>query len=283
MGKFIPGKPTIVPQNMPGAGSLKLMNFLYSVAPKDGTAFGTIGRAMALEPLLGGEGTRFDPNKMSWIGSVTDEVSICVSWQTSPIKTFADVMTTELLVGGTGTGSDTEMFPIVLRNLLGAKLKLVAGYPGGTDVLLAMERGEVAGRCGWSWSSVQATRPSWVKEGKINLLLQIALKKHPDLPEVPLVMDLAKTDTQRAALRLIFAQQVMARPFVAPPGLPPERIEALRAAFDKTMRDPEFLAESGKAELEVNPITGAEIQDLLKDIYASPKDVIQLAADAIKH
>lgn len=282
MGKYIPGNPTLVPQNMPGAGSLKLMNYLYAVAPKDGTVFGTIGRGIALEPLLAGEGVRFDPNQMNWIGSITNEVSICVSWYTSPIKTFADVLQNELIVGGTGPGADTDMFPKVLNHLLGTKFKLITGYPGGSDALLAMERGEVAGRCGWSYSSLQATRPTWVKEGKIHILAQIAMQKHPDLPDVPLVMDYAKSDQQRAALKLILAQQLMARPFVLPPGVPPERVEALRTAFDQAVKDPDFLAEAKQSELEVNPSTGAEVQALLKEIYASPEEIVQLAVAATK-
>jgi len=282
LGKHIPGNPTIVPQNMPGAGSLKLMNFLYAVAPKDGGTFGTIGRGIPLEPLLGGEGASFDPNKMSWIGSITNEVSICMSWHTSPIRSFDDLMTQELVVGSTGSGSDTEILPTVARSILGAKFKIVAGYPGGADVLLAIERGEVAGRCGWSWSSVNATRPSWITENKMNLLFQVGLEKHPDLPNVPLILDLAKTEQQRAALKLIFSQQLLARPYVAPPGVPAERITALRQAFDATMTDPDFVAEAGRIELELNPIGGARLQQLLAEVYAAPSDVVALATRAVK-
>jgi tripartite-type tricarboxylate transporter receptor subunit TctC len=283
LGKHIPGNPTIVPQNMPGAGSLKAMNFLYAVAPKDGSTFGTIGRGIPLEPLLGGEGARFDPNKMNWIGSITNEVSICMSWHTSPIRSFDDLMTRELVVGSTGSGSDTEILPTAARAILGAKFKIVAGYPGGADVLLAIERGEVAGRCGWSWSSVAATRPSWIKEDKMHILFQVGLERHHDLPDVPLILELAKTDQQRAALKLIFSQQLLARPFVAPPGVPAERVAALRQAFDETMTDPDFAAEARRIELEVNPIGGAPLQALLAEVYASPPDVVALATHAVKH
>jgi tripartite-type tricarboxylate transporter receptor subunit TctC len=283
MGKHIPGNPTVVPQNMPGAGSLRLMNFLYAVAPKDGTNFGTVGRGIPLEPLLGGAGAQFDPNKMNWIGSITNEVSICMSWYTSPIRSFDDLMTQELVVGSTGAGSDTEVLPTAARNILGAKFKIVDGYPGGADVLLAIERGEVAGRCGWSWSSVAATRPSWIKENKMHLLFQVALEKHPDLPNVPLILDLAKTDQQRAALKLIFSQQQLARPYVAPPGVPAERVAALRQAFDETMTDADFVAEAGRIELEINPIGGARLQALLAEVYASPPEVVALATRALKH
>jgi tripartite-type tricarboxylate transporter receptor subunit TctC len=282
MGKYIPGNPTLVPKNMPGAGSLKLANFLANVAPKDGSVFGIIGRGIPMEPLLGGEGTEFDPLTMTWIGSVTNEVSICASWKTSEVKTWPDLLQKELIVGGTGSGADTDTFPLVLRNVLGAKLKLISGYPGGTDVLLAMERGEVGGRCGWSWSSVKSIHPEWVKDGTINILAQLSLNKHPDLPDMPLIMDLTQNDEQKQILRLIFSRQVMGRPFVAPPGLPADRATALQTAFMETMKDPEFLAEAQKQDLEVNPVSGAEIQALLVDLYETPKEIADKAAAAIK-
>lgn len=282
IGKHIPGNPTVVPQNMPGAGSLTLANYLYNIAPKDGTAFGTFGRGLAMDKLLGGTGIRFDSRHFSWLGSLNNEVSICVSWHTSPIKRVEDMRTHEFIVGGTGSGSDTAIFPLVLRNLLGLDIKLISGYPGGTDVLLAMERGEVDGRCGWSWSTVMATRPDWVEEHKINILLQLALDKHPDLPNVPLVTDLARTDDERQAMELIFARQVMGRPYTAPPGVPAERLEALRRAFDATTRDPEFLADAAKLDLEVNPVTGEQVAALITRIYGATPAAIELATNAIR-
>ncbi|MGH9460670.1 MAG: Bug family tripartite tricarboxylate transporter substrate binding protein [Vicinamibacteria bacterium] len=282
IGKHIPGNPTVVPQNMPGAGSLTLTNFLYNVAPKDGTVLGTIARGMAMEPLLGGDGTQFDATKFSWIGSLNHEVSICVSWYTSKVKTVEDLRTTELIVGGTGSGADTDTFPIVMSNLLDAKIKLISGYPGGNDILLAMERGEVDGRCGWSWSSVVAGHSDWLTEKKINILVQMALQKHPDLPNVPLVLDLADSDEESMAMELIFARQVMGRPFVAPPGVPAERREALRQAFLDMVEDPEFKADVQKMDLELNPVSGAEIERVIARIYASSPTAIRLASDAIK-
>lgn len=282
LGKHIPGDPTIVPENMPGAGSLTLTNYLYNVAPKDGSVFGTIARGMAMEPLLSGRGMRFDARQFSWIGSLNHEVSLCVSWHTSPVKRFADLYTHELIVGGTGAGSDTDVFPLVLRNLLGARIKLIPGYPGGNDILLAMERGEVDGRCSWSWSTLSAQRPEWVEEGKINLLVQLALAKHPDLPDVPLVTDLAKTDDERMALELIFSRQVMGRPYVAPPSVPTDRLEALRSAFTATTRDPAFLAEASHLGLEVNPVGGADIDALIARIYGASPTAVRLAAEAIR-
>jgi tripartite-type tricarboxylate transporter receptor subunit TctC len=282
MSKHIPGNPTLVPKNMAGAGSLKLMNYLANVAPRDGSVFGTVNRSVPMQPLLGGEGIEFDPLTMTWVGSITNEVSICVSWHTSDIRTWQDLLTRELIVGGTGPGADTDVFPVALSNVLGAKLKLNTGYPGGNDILRAMERDEVSGRCGWSWSSAKSTRPDWVKNGSINILAQLSLSKHAELPDVPLIMDLAQTEEQKEILRLIFAQQVMGRPYVAPPEIPSDRAAALRAAFMATMQDPDFLAETQKAELEVNPVSGAEVESLLAGIYKTPADIVEKAAAAIK-
>src|SRR5262249_21521554 len=189
MGRFIPGNPTIVPKNMPGAGSLILANWLYNVAPKDGTAFGMIGRGTGFDPLLGSTKAQFDATKFNWLGSMNDEVSVCVAWHTTGITTLQQVEQRELTVGGSGPAADTDQFPKVLNATIGTKFKIVTGYPGGNNVDLAMERGEVMGRCGWSWSSVIATHQSWIDDKKINVLVQLSLKKHPDLPNVPLVMD----------------------------------------------------------------------------------------------
>jgi tripartite-type tricarboxylate transporter receptor subunit TctC len=282
LGRFIPGNPTIVPKNMPGAGSLRLANWLAQAAPRDGSTFGTIGRGTAFDPVLGQPGAQFTAGDLSWLGSMNQEVSICASWFDSGVNTFKDLETKELLVGAVSFNDDTGQFAKVLNTVLGTRMKIVAGYPGGNDVVLAMERGEVKGRCGWSWSSVLATHMAWWKEKKINILVQLALNKHPDLPDVPLVTDLAKNPAQRQMLRMIFARQVMGRPFVAPPGIPPERLAALRKAFMDTMADKEFLADSAKAKLEINPADGAKVEALVKEIYATPTAVAQQAAAALK-
>jgi tripartite-type tricarboxylate transporter receptor subunit TctC len=278
LGKHIAGAPTVLPKNMPGAGSLRLANWLYTAAVKDGSEIGTIGRGIAFDPMLGNKNAQFDAAKFTWLGSATDEVSVCVAWHDAGIATFDDLYTKPMTVGGTGGGADTDVFPQILNAVLGTKMKVIAGYPGGNDVNLAMERGEVQGRCGWSWSSLQSTHKDWVTQKKIVVLIQLALSKHPDLPDIPLITDLATTDEQRQILKLIFARQVMGRPFLAPPGLPAERVEALRQAFLDTMKDKDFLAEADTAQLEINPVTGPAIEKLVKEIYQTPADIAAKAA-----
>jgi tripartite-type tricarboxylate transporter receptor subunit TctC len=282
MGKHIPGHPNVVTKNMEGAGSLRLANWIYNVAPKDGTAFGTIGRGTGFDPLFGHKAAQFDATKFTWIGSANNEVSVCVAWHTSGITKFDDLFGRELIVGGTGPAADTDQFPKVVNGVLGTKMRVIAGYPGGNDVSLAMERGEVQGRCGWSWSSVRSTQPKWLDDKKIHVLVQLALDKHPELPDVPLIMDLAKSDEQKQLLKLIFARQVMGRPFLAPPGVPKERADALRKAFMDTMQDREFLAESEKAQLEIVPVSGEELQKLVLELYATSPAIAQKAAALIK-
>jgi len=285
MGAHIPGKPTLQPENMPGAGSLKVVNYLYNVAPKDGTAFGTFGRGIAMEPLLQhSQGANFDALKFNWIGSATDEVSVCAFWKTTGIKTFDDLKNSKktLKVGATGSGSDTDVYAVLTQTVLKAPLKLITGFPGGSEVNLAMQRGEVDGRCGWSWSSLRARERALYDNKDINLVIQIALKKHPDLPDVPLMVDLAPTPKDAAALKLIVAREEMARPYTAPPGVPADRLAALRKAFDETMKDAGFLAEAKTHDLEVRPMTGQQVEGLLKELYASPPDVVQLAIAAMK-
>jgi tripartite-type tricarboxylate transporter receptor subunit TctC len=274
MGRHIPGSPAIVPQNMPGAGSLRLANFLYNAAPRDGTSIAMIGRGLAVEPLIGTSATQYDGRKFTWLGSGSDQVSLCVTWHTSAVKTWDDMRAKPFSVAGEGSGSDPDMFAIMLKNLMGVKLRLVSGYPGGPEMNLAMERGEVDGRCGWSWTSIKITHPDWVANRRINLLVQMALKKNPDIPDVPLVIDLATDDRERQILKLLLSRQQMGWPFLAPPEIPLERAQALRRAFDETMKDREFLAEAKERQLEVNPMNGAAIDQLVRDLYQTPADAI---------
>jgi tripartite-type tricarboxylate transporter receptor subunit TctC len=281
MGRFIPGNPTILAKNMPGAGSLVLANWLYNVAPKDGTALGIIGRGTAFDPLLGSTKAQFDAGKFNWIGSMNDEVSVCVAWHTTGITTLEQVERKELTVGGSGPAADTDQFPKVLNATIGTKFKLVTGYPGGNDVDLAMERGEVMGRCGWSWSSVIATHKSWIDDKKINVLVQLSLSKHVDLPHVPLIMDFARTEEQKQIFNLVFARQPMGRPFLAPPGIPAERVAVLRKAFMDTMKSGEFLAEAEKMQLEINPVSGDAVQKIVQEVYRTPKAVAAAVAQMV--
>jgi tripartite-type tricarboxylate transporter receptor subunit TctC len=282
MGKHIPGNPTMVVKNMDGAGSLRLANALYNAMPKDGTVFGTIARGGAFDPLLGNKAAQFDASKFSWIGSANDEVSVCVAWHTSGVTKIEDTFEKELVVGGTGPSADTDQFPRIVNGVLGTKMKIVTGYPGGNDVSLAMERGEVQGRCGWSWSSVIATRKDWYDGKKVNVLVQLALQKHEDLPNVPLILDLAKTPEQKQILTLVFARQALGRPFVAPPGVPADRLAALRKAFMDTMKDPEFLAEAEKAKLEITPVSGEAVQKIVEDAYKVDPAIAKKTEELLK-
>jgi tripartite-type tricarboxylate transporter receptor subunit TctC len=282
MGKYIPGNPTIVPKNIEGAGGLRLANLLYNTAPRDGTSVGTIYRATAFEPLFGNKAAQFDATRFTWIGSASSEVSLCVSWNTSGVATFDDMRAKELVVAHSGAGADAYQFSRIINGVLGTRMRLVGGYRGGNEMLLAMERGEVGGRCGWSWSSVQATRREWIERKQVNLLMQLALDKHPELANVPLVVDLAKTEEQRNILRLVFARQQVAYPFLAPPGVPADRVEALRAAFMKAMADPELMAEAAKARLEILPVSGGDVQRLVAELYATPAPIVEKAAEMLK-
>ena len=282
LGKHIPGNPTVVPRNMDGAGSLRLANWLYTVAPKDGLAIGALSRGAAFDPLFGSPGAQFDAAKFNWLGSANNEVSMCAVWATSGVATVEDMLKTPVLMGGSGGAADTDQFVNVINGVLGAKMKLILGYPGGNEINLAIERGEVQGRCGWSWSSVLTSHSKWLKEKKINVLVQLSLSKHADLPDVPLIMDLARTEEDKRVFGLVFARNVMGRPFVAPPNVPAERIEALRKAFIETMKDKDLLAEAEKTALEVNPVPGDEIQKIVFDAYQTPPAIVKRTGDLLK-
>jgi len=283
IGKHIPGNPTVVPINMEGAGSLKLANWLYNAAPQDGSAIGIISRGVPFEPLVGNrDSALFDASQYTWIGSTTDEVSVCATWERTGITRFDQLFEQELIVGGTGSGADADVFPKIIRGVLGAKLRLVSGYPGGNDIEFAMERGEVDGRCGWSWSSIVATKQQWLEDGTINILVQLALHKHPDLPDVPLITDLARTEEERRIFRLIFVRCVLGRPFLGPPNMPADRVAALRAAFDATMEDPEFLEEAMRSRLEITPIPGGELQDLVAEVYATAPEIVDKTREYLR-
>ena len=280
LGRHLPGNPAVVVQNMPGAGSAKATQFVYGMAPKDGTVLATVSRGMVTEPLL--NDAKFDATRLSWLGSITSETSVCATWKTSPVKTWDDMFKREFSLGGSAVGADPDTFALILRNLFGARVKLVTGYPGGNDINLAMERGEVDGRCGWSWTSIKSQKTDWLRDRKISLLAQFALDKHADLPDVPMALERAAGEEQRQVLRLLIAGQFVGRPFFGPPDLPDDRKAALRAAFDATMKDPQFLEEAGKLDLEISPVGAAAIDAFLADIYRTPKEAVAKALAAIQ-
>src|SRR5262245_5071430 len=280
MGKHLPGNPGFIVQNLTGAGSLNAANHIYNVAPKDGTVFGTFARGLAIEPLIGTAKVQFDATRFTWLGSGTNEISLCATWHTSPIKTWADALKTPFTVGGEGAGSDPDTYSALIRNVFGAKLKLVTGYHGTSDIILAIERGEVDGRCGWSWSSIKSTRAAWITEKKLNYVTHNSEQKAEELPHIPSIADFAN-DRQKQVIRLATSRQVMGRPFAAPPGVPEDRKQALRKAFDDTLKDPAFLDEASKLKLEVNPVSGAEVDKLVAELYRTPKDIVEEARKAI--
>ena len=279
IGNHIPGTPSIIPQQMAGAGSLRSANYIYSVAAKDGSVFGTFSRSMGISPLI--DKAEFDSRKFTWLGSVTDDNTTCVMWNTSPIKTWNDFLTKPSKLGGLGADADPDIWALLYKNVFGAKLQLVTGYPGTNDVTLAMERGEVDGLCGLSWSTIRTRHQDWLANHSVNIIVQAALKKEPEMASVPLATDLATNPEQLQTIKLLLASQAMARPFAAPPGIPADRKAALIAAFDATMTDPAFLAEAKKLNFEVHPVSAATIDALLTDVYATPKDVVARAAKAI--
>ncbi len=277
--KHIPGNPNPVVQNMPGSGSVVAAGYLYSIAPKDGSVIGTLARIALIEPLFTPQ--KFDSTKFTAIGSVSKDISTCISWKTSKVKTWDDLLTKEFIASGQGTGADPDAFANTIRHLFGAPIKLVTGYPGTNEQALSMERGETEGYCGVSYSTLKTRYTKWLAEGSINIIVQNAIEKHPDLPNVPLITDMAKNAEQAQIIRLIVATQNMARPFLAPPGIPADRAAALRKAFDETMKDPEFIAEADKMMVEISPMSGMEVNAMLTELYATPKSAIEKAAKAM--
>jgi len=282
LGKHVPGNPSIVVKNVPGAAGLILANALANTAPKDGTEIATFDRAIPLEPLVSPDRARFDAIKLNWIGSTDNDVSTCFAWHTATVKTFDDLLRHELVVGGTGTGGNAHIYPKVLNAVLGTKFKLVPGYPGSAEVLLAMERGETDGFCSMGFVTLEFTKPQWVRERKVNVLVQLGITKNRNHLDIPLALDLARTATDRQAIELVVSPNLFARPFTAPPDVPPERVRALRQAFNATLADPDYLAEAAARKMQVVLVKGEEIDDVLKRIYSMPRSVMDRVKEAIK-
>ena len=281
MPRHLPGNPVMIAKNMPGAGSLRAANYLFGVAPKDGTEFGIIGPSVPFGPLWSRDGVSFEATKFNWLGSLDRWTSIAFVWHTAKAQTLDAAMRTEVVVGATGAGDMTVTFPRLTNALLGTKFRVVPGYQGTPDLSLAIERGEVEGRLGWCWDCLKLDKPNWVKEKKITVLLQFAFKKDPELPDVPLVMDLARNEADRQIMRLAFGNLEIARPFLAPPDVPADRIAALRSALDATARDPAFLEEARKLNMPISVASSREIETLLRDVYATPQPIVDRAAKII--
>jgi tripartite-type tricarboxylate transporter receptor subunit TctC len=281
IGKHLPGKPNVVPQNMPGAGSYVAASHIYAAAPKDGTVFGIIARDAALGPLSNAPGARFDATKMSWLGSPTREHNACIANATAKVKTADDLRDKELILGDTGPGTGTRSYPKVLNDLLGYKFKLVSGFRSSADVFLAMERGEVEGICE-SLDSINQRKPDWIPNKVVNVLLQAGAASRPELKNVPNVLTLARNHEEKQVLEYLYAGQDIGRPFVAPPDMPPERLKMLRDAFAATMKDPEFVSDVQRSKLDLEPEDGEHLAALIAKIYATPKPIIERVSNLIK-
>jgi len=275
----IPGNPAIVIQNMPGAGGIRAMMHLANVAPRDGSVIGLVHSSVPFAPLYGTKGANFDPRQMSWIGSMSTESAMCVAWSTAKIDKWSDLYDREYVVGGTGAGSQMETLPHMLNRLFGTKIKIVSGYRGGNDVYMAMERGEVHGRCGGLVTSINTTRPDWFPQKKVTVPVLIALKRKPEFPYTPAVIEFAKDERTKRILELVLAPQGMDRPILAPPNVPADRLAALRKAFTETMNDPALIAEAKKQNIEIDEVSGDEVAAIIARSYSAPKDVVDAARD----
>lgn len=283
LADHIPGHPTVIAKNMDGAGGIVGANYIYRLAPKDGTQLGSSLMTVPFEPLYYGARSvaKFDPLKFEWLGSPAKFISVAIAWHTSPIKKAEDLLTHEMLVGSAGAGSASTIDSFVMRNVLGFKYHLILGYPSGSDIDLAMERGETEGRASDAWAGITSRHPDWLENGTIRVLYQMGLKRHPSIPEsVPMGIDFAKTDEQRAVLKLKMASFEIGYPVYGPPGMAAARVELLRKAFADTFKDPAYLADAKAAKVEVEPIKGTEIASILKDAYAAPADIKELLVKA---
>jgi len=273
LSKHVPGRPQIVVKNMPGAGSLKLAVYMQTVAPRDGTEIATISRGIPFDDQLNGTKSNFDPVAQNWIGSMNNEASVCAVMARTGIKSISD-MKRELSFGTQGKGTDSDLFARFVSNYFGFKAKVITGYPGTQESILAMERGEVDANCGWSWTTAVQSRPQWFKDGTAVNVLQFAFVRHPDLKDVPLLSEFAKSDADRAQIELLVSRQVMGRPFFVPPGVPADRVALLRKAFMDTLADPEVKALSESGKLEINPVSGQEVQALVQRLLKTPQEIV---------
>jgi tripartite-type tricarboxylate transporter receptor subunit TctC len=283
LGHHIPGNPTIVPKNMPGAGHIRAANYVFNQAPKDGTTIASFIPIFVMAQVLErSKSIQFNPADFNWLISTSSSNSTIYVWHTTGVKTLADAMQKEVLMGGTGVGSYNVIYPTVTNNVLGTKFKIVMGYPSTNEINIAMERGEVQGRAGNNFNSLLSENPEWLTTGKINLLAQVGLERDPDFAAVPLLTDFAKTDEERQVLQFFSTDVVIGRPFVTSPGVPAERVALLRRAFDSLMKDPAFLSDMKKVGLDVGPVTGERIQTIVADFMNTPAAIVAKAKAAMQ-
>ena len=279
-GKHVPGNPIIVVQNMPGAGSLAATNYIYNVAPNDGSTIALVQRTMLLIKNWNPQSIRFDVFHLNWIGSINSEVAVVVAWHTAPHKSVKDLFEKELIVGGV-TGADPEATPRLFNAVLGTRFRIINGYPGTTEIALAMEKGELEGIADWSWSSIKTARPDWLRENKITLLMQAALNKDPELSNLPSALDFVRNDADRKVIELYLTQKTLARPIIAPPGIAPERQAVLKNAFGALAQDKDFLADAQSARLEVAPIWGEAVDKIIRLISSASPDTVARLGKAV--
>ena len=287
MGRHLPGQPAVIPKNQPGAGGLALANYMYNRATADGSEIATVQNGLPFEKLFqmlspDGKNALFDATRFAWIGSITRTMFVTVTWHTSAVKTLKDATTRQAILGASAMSSDSYVLAMLTNRLLDTKFKVVHGYPGAAEVDLAVENGEVQGEAGKDWTTLNSTRPQWIRDKKINIIVQMGTTPHADLKDVPMAIDLAKTPEDRQVMQVVFAKFGMSRPFFAPPGLAPERLARLRRAFDETMRDEVFLADAQKLGMDVNPVRGADVEALVMQIMNTPGALAQRARDVLK-
>ena len=280
--KHIPGNPNIVPKNLPAASGLAAASTIYTTAEKDGSIIGAFPNNVPMDPLFGNPGARYDALKLNWLGSIGKLQNVCATWHTSPIKTIQQAREREVIVSAAGATSNSAIMPKVLNALLGTKFKTIVGYDPGSGLTLSIERGEAEGICGLSWSTMKASRPHWIRDKLLNVIVQMGLDKLPDLPDVPAALDLVSDPEKKQVLELILIRQEPGRPLALPPGVPPDRVAALRKAFDDTIKDPEFIADAEKVQLEIDPLSAKQIGDLLAKAYAAPKPIVREAAELVE-
>jgi tripartite-type tricarboxylate transporter receptor subunit TctC len=280
--KYIPGNPNIIAKNMPAAGGLAAASTLYNNVDRDGLNIGAFANVSTLDPLFGNPGARYDSRKFGWIGSIGKLQNVCATWHTSPVKTIDDAKKREVIVAGSGASSNTAVVPRIINEVLGTRFKIVSGYDPAGGLTMAVESGEAEGICGLSWSTMKASRPDWISGKKLNVIVQMSMERLPDLPDVPSVLDLVTDPERKRVLELILIRQETGRPFASAPDTPEERLAALRKAFDATMKDPEFLADAERNQMEIEPLTGAQIEDFLTKAYSASPDIIAKAAALVE-